>query len=142
MGTGLKALLVKWVLHKIRIWDYTTAARVDHFVANSYYVANRVKKTYGRDADVIYPPVDVEKFTASHNKENFYLTASRMVPYKKIDLIAKAFSQTDKKLVIVGTGPDMEKIKSVSGKNVEILGYQEDDVLIDLMRRAKGFVCG
>ena len=140
LDRGLKGVLAKYFLHKIRIWDASTANRVDHYVANSRYIARRIKKTYGKPSDVIYPPVDVDKFTLREAKEEFYLTASRMVPYKKIDLIVEAFSQTDKKLLVIGDGPDMAKIKSKAGKNVELLGFADDETMADLMGRAKAFV--
>ncbi|GAX86875.1 conserved hypothetical protein [Lebetimonas natsushimae] len=140
LDKGLKGILAKYFLHKIRIWDMSTINRVDYYIANSHYIARRIKKVYGKDSTVIYPPVDVDKFKLKSYKEDFYLTASRMVSYKKIDLIVEAFSKTDKKLVVVGTGPDMEKIKSKAAKNIEILGYQPDSVLIDLMQKAKAFV--
>lgn len=140
LDRGLKGMLAKYFLHKIRLWDASTANRVDHYVANSRYIARRIKKTYGKPSDVIYPPVDVDKFTLREAKEEFYLTASRMVPYKKIDLIVEAFSQTDKKLLVIGDGPDMAKIKSKAGKNVELLGFADDETMADLMGRAKAFV--
>ena len=140
LDRGLKGMLAKYFLHKIRIWDASTANRVDHYVANSRYIARRIKKTYGKPSDVIYPPVDVDKFTLREAKEEFYLTASRMVPYKKIDLIVEAFSQTDKKLLVIGDGPDMVKIKSKAGKNVELLGFADDETMANLMGRAKAFV--
>ncbi|WP_295099242.1 glycosyltransferase family 4 protein [uncultured Campylobacter sp.] len=140
LDRGLKGALAKYFLHKIRLWDASTANRVDHYVANSRYIARRIKKTYGKPSDVIYPPVDVDKFTLREAKEGFYLTASRMVPYKKIDLIVEAFSQTDKKLLVIGDGPDMAKIKSKAGKNVELLGFADDETMADLMGRAKAFV--
>ena len=140
LDRGLKGMLAKYFLHKIRLWDASTANRVDHYVANSRYIAHRIKKTYGKPSDVIYPPVDVDKFTLREAKEEFYLTASRMVPYKKIDLIVEAFSQTDKKLLVIGDGPDMAKIKSKAGKNVELLGFASDETMADLMGRAKAFV--
>jgi len=140
LDRGLKGMLAKYFLHKIRLWDISTINRVDYYIANSHYIARRIKKIYGKESTVIYPPVDVDKFSLYEYKEDFYLTASRMVPYKKIDLIVEAFSQTDKKLVVIGTGPDMEKIKSKAGKNIELLGYQSDEVLIDMMQKAKAFV--
>lgn len=140
LDRGLKGMLAKYFLHKIRLWDASTANRVDHYVANSRYIARRIKKTYGKPSDVIYPPVDVDKFTLREAKEEFYLTASRMVPYKKIDLIVEAFSKTDKKLLVIGDGPDMAKIKSKAGKNVELLGFASDETMADLMGRAKAFV--
>lgn len=140
LDRGLKGMLAKYFLHKIRLWDASTVNRVDHYVANSRYIARRIKKTYGKPSDVIYPPVDVDKFRLHEAKEEFYLTASRMVPYKKIDLIVEAFSQTDKKLLVIGDGPDMAKIKSKAGKNVELLGFADDETMADLMGRAKAFV--
>ena len=140
LDRGLKGMLAKYFLHKIRLWDASTANRVDHYVANSRYIARRIKKTYGKPSDVIYPPVDVDKFTLREAKEEFYLTASRMVPYKKVDLIVEAFSQTDKRLLVIGDGPDMAKIKSKASKNVELLGFASDETMADLMGRAKAFV--
>ncbi|WP_230589100.1 glycosyltransferase family 4 protein [Gallibacterium anatis] len=140
LDRGIKSIIAKYFLYKLRLWDMSTINRVDHYIANSQYISNRIKKVYGRDSDVIYPPVDIDKFTFCDSKEDFFLTASRLVPYKKIDLIVDAFSKTKKKLVVVGTGPDMDKIKSKASSNIEILGYQEDSVLVDLMRRAKAFV--
>ena len=137
---GLKSVLAKYFLHKIRLWDVATANRVDHYIANSYYIATRIKKIYAKESEVIYPPVDVEKFTLHTKKEEYYLTASRMVPYKKIDLIVEAFAGTNRKLVVVGTGPHMDKIKAIAAKNIELLGYQEDRTLIELMQKARAFI--
>lgn len=141
LDKGLKGLLAKYLLHKIRMWDVRTSNGVDHFIANSKFISRRVKKVYGRDADVIYPPVEVERFDFNDNKEDFYLTASRMVPYKRMDLIVEAFANMpDKKLVVIGDGSEMPKIKKKAAANIEILGYQPDQVLHDYMRRAKAFV--
>lgn len=140
LDKGLKGKLAKYFLHKIRMWDMSTVNRVDHYIANSHYIARRIKKVYGKESTVIYPPVDVDKFELCEQKEEFYMTASRMVPYKKIDMIVEAFSKTDKKLVVIGTGPDMEKIKAKAGKNIELMGYQSDEVMIDMMQKAKAFI--
>ena len=122
LDRGLKGALAKLILHKIRIWDYRTANGVDHFVANSQFIARRINKIYGRKSDVIYPPVDVNRFQLKEDKQDFYLTASRLVPYKRIDLIVEAFSHMpDKKLIVIGDGPEMNKIKKKSTKNIEIL---------------------
>ncbi|MBB7207820.1 glycosyltransferase family 4 protein [Escherichia coli] len=138
---GFKGLLAKWILHNIRIWDCRTSNGVDHFIANSKFIARRIKKVYGRNADVIYPPVDVERFTLNENKEQYYFTASRLVPYKRIDLIVEAFSHMkDKKLVVIGDGPEMNKIKAKATSNIEILGYQSNSVMVDYMRNARAFV--
>ncbi|WP_131035911.1 glycosyltransferase family 4 protein [Klebsiella variicola] len=141
LDKGLKGLLAKYLLHKIRMWDVRTSNGVDHFIANSKFISRRVKKVYGRDADVIYPPVEVERFDFNDNKEDFYLTASRMVPYKRMDLIVEAFANMpDKKLVVIGDGSEMPKVKKKAAANIEILGYQPDQVLHDYMRKAKAFV--
>lgn len=138
---GPKALVARWLLHKARLWDTRTANGVDHFVANSEFIARRIWKTYRREATVIYPPVDVDGFALREDKEEFYLTAQRMVPYKKVPAIVEAFrALPERRLVVVGDGPDMEKVKAAAGRNVEILGRQPTPVLRDLMQRAKAFV--
>ena len=138
---GLKSWIAKMILHYMRMWDYRTSNNVDYFIANSKFIAKRIWKCYRREADVIYPPVDVEAFELCEKKEDFYLTASRMVPYKKMDLIVEAFSKMpDKKLIVIGDGPDFAKIKAKAGKNVTLMGYQPFDVLKDHMQRAKAFV--
>lgn len=138
---GLKSKIARLIMHYMRIWDTRTSNGVDYFIANSRFIGRRIWKCYRRSADVIYPPVDVEKFQPCMKKDDFYMTASRMVPYKKMGLIVEAFSQMpDKKLVVIGKGPEFEKIKKVAGSNVKLLGYQPDNVLRDYMERAKAFV--
>lgn len=141
LDKGLKSWITRWILHKIRIWDIRSANGVDHFIGNSKFIAKRIQKCYHREAKVIYPPVDTAAFTLYENKEDFYMTASRMVPYKKMDAIVEAFAlMPDKKLVVIGSGPDFEKIKAKAGKNVQLLGFQPFSVLLDHMQRAKAFV--
>ncbi|MEX3760523.1 glycosyltransferase family 4 protein [Paraburkholderia phenoliruptrix] len=138
---GLKSAMARLILHYIRNWDIRTSNSVDGFIANSEFIARRIKKVYQRDAQVIFPPVDVDAFTLCTQKDDFYLTASRMVPYKKIDLIVEAFARMPgRKLVVIGDGPDMHKIRAKAGPNVEIMGYQPFNVLKDRMSRAKAFV--
>ena len=138
---GLKAAFVKACLHYLRIWDAQSASRVDQFGAISHYVAKRIRKIYGREAHVIYPPVDTNFFVPGDVREHFYLAASRLVPYKKMDLIVEAFSRMpDKRLVVIGDGPDLTKIKGKAKSNIEILGYQPDLVLREYLQRAKAFV--
>jgi glycosyltransferase involved in cell wall biosynthesis len=138
---GLKGMLVRAILHYLRAWDRMSADRVDAFIANSHYIARRVGKTYRRPAHVIYPPVDVDSFTLHESKEDFYLAASRMVPYKRIDLIVEAFAQMpDRHLVVIGDGSEYEKIAAKATPNVALLGYQRDEVLRDYMQRARAFL--
>jgi glycosyltransferase involved in cell wall biosynthesis len=141
LDRGLKGMLAKAVLRYLRQWDRKTANRVGHYIAISRYIAERIKKAYNREATVIYPPVDVAAFVPGPNKEDFYLTASRMVPYKKMDLIVEAFSRMpDRKLVVIGEGPDFRKVKAKAGGNVELLGYQPPSVMRDYLQRARAFV--
>jgi len=138
---GLKSVLVRWLLHYIRLWDTRTANGVDEFVCNSRFVARRIWKVYHRKATVIYPPVDVDKFELCEQKENFYLTASRMVPYKRINLIVEAFAKmSDKRLFVIGNGPDFDKIKAIATPNVILMGYQPLEVLREKMQQAKAFI--
>jgi len=140
LNRGFKGTLAKYFLHKIRLWDVSTAHRVDHYIAISHYIAKRIEKIYGKKADVIYPPVDTSSFTIGETTENYYVTSSRMVPYKKIDLIVEAISKTNHKLIVVGTGPDMEKIKAKAGKNIELLGYQSFEEMISIIQKAKAYI--
>ncbi len=141
LTAGMKSLVARMILHYMRNWDIRTSNSVDHFIANSAFIARRVNKVYHRDSQVIFPPVDVDAFQLCEQKEDFYLTASRMVPYKKIDLIVEAFAKMPgRRLVVIGDGPDMRKIADKATPNVEILGYQPFKVLQDNMRRAKAFV--
>ena len=138
---GLKSALARLILHYMRIWDARTANGVDAFIAISEFIARRIRKVYNRPSRVIYPPVDVSAFALREDKEDFYLTASRMVPYKKIPLIIEAFAaMPDKRLVVIGEGPEFERCKAVATPNVELLGYQPFDVLRDHMQRARAFV--
>ena len=138
---GVKGWLAKWILHKIRLWDSRTANGVDSFIAISHFIARRIKKVYRRESTVIYPPVDIHEFTQVDIKESFYLAASRLVPYKRIDLIVEAFSKMpDRRLVVIGDGPEFDKVREKAKKNIELLGYQEFEVLKDYMQRARAFV--
>lgn len=141
LANGVKGFLARLMLHYIRLWDYRTAAGVDLFIANSFYIAKRIRKVYRRDAVVVHPPVDIQAFPIRLEKEDFYLTASRMVPYKRIDVIVEAFTQMpERRLVVIGDGPEMDKIRSLSSGNITILGYQDDTVLRDYLQRARGFL--
>ncbi|MBU6424797.1 MAG: glycosyltransferase family 4 protein [Rhodospirillales bacterium] len=138
---GGKSIIARLALHYMRLWDTRTAAGVDMFIANSAYVASRIRKTYQREAVVVHPPIDVDAFTLRMEKEDFYVTASRMVPYKRIDLIVKAFSQMpERRLVVIGDGPEMKKIKSLTAGNITLLGYQENDILRNYLQRARAFI--
>ena len=111
LDRGLRTLLVRPLLHYLRLWDRVAADRVDLFVANSQYIARRIEKTYRRPAHVLYPPVDVDRFTLGAERHDYYVAASRLVPYKRIDLIVEAFrNMPHRKLVVIGDGPDYKKV--------------------------------
>ena len=140
---GLKSWLTRYILHKVRLWDYRTANGVDHFIANSGFIARRVYKVYRREAAVIHPSVNTENFSLVEDKQDYYLAASRLVPYKKISLIAETFAQMpERKLKIVGTGPERKKIEQIVAgcANIEYLGFVEDAKLSSLMQNARAFV--
>lgn len=141
LDKGIKGFLAKKILHRIRQWDVISSNRVDHFIANSNYIAGRIKKIYNRDAAVIYPPVDTHLYPLETNKEEFYFTASRFVPYKKVELIVEAFAaMPDKRLLVAGDGPNRKLVESRAAKNIELLGYLPAEKLNHYMRKAKGFV--
>lgn len=141
LDRGVVGWPARWLLHKARLWDTRTANGVDEFIAISHFIARRIWKTYRREATVIYPPVDVDSLSVKEDKDDFYLTVSRLVPYKKVNLIVEAFGRLpDKKLVIIGDGPQFKSIKAAAGENVTMLGYQSSQVVHDYMQRANGFV--
>jgi glycosyltransferase involved in cell wall biosynthesis len=141
LDRGVKGLLAKWMLHRMRMWDVRTANGVDHFVTNSNYIAARIRKVYRRDAVVIYPPVDVDAFTLREKKDDYYVTASRLVPYKKVDVVVEAFAgMPDKKLIVIGDGPGLGKLRAKAHKNVTFLGYQERDALARHLQAARAFI--
>ena len=136
-----RKILIRFFLHYLRLWDVQSAVRVDAFAAISHHVAKRIQKTYGRKSVVIYPPVDTDFFEVSHKKADFYVAASRMVPYKKMDLIVEAFGlMPEKKLVVIGDGPDLQKIKAKASKNIEIIGYQSNADLKKYLQQAKALI--
>jgi len=141
LDKGVKGWVARQLLNRLQEWDYETAQHVDYFIANSHYIADRIRRAYGRESTVIYPPVDIVNFRLSNNKDNYYLTASRMVPYKKMDLIVETFTRMpDRKLIVIGDGPDYKKVRSLAGANVKMLGYQPFEVLRDYLQRAKAFI--
>ena len=141
LENSFKGKLTRLLLNKLRLWDYASSARVDHFISNSEFIKKRINKCYRRSSQVIYPPVDVDKFQLNEVKKSYYFTCSRLVQYKKIQLIVEAFNKMpDKRLVVAGTGPEFDKIKSIASSNIELLGYVEFKKLKRLMEQAKCFV--
>ncbi|KAB8317552.1 glycosyltransferase family 4 protein [Tolypothrix campylonemoides VB511288] len=140
LGSGLPGWMTRYVLHGLRQWDVLTANRVDYFIANSKHTARRIWRCYRREATVIYPPVHIESFPFVPQKQDYYVTVSRLVSYKQVCLIIRAFNKLQLPLVVIGTGPEMKKIRRIAKSNIQILGWQANDMVKKYMAYAKGFV--
>lgn len=139
-GRGIAGIFTRYLLHRLRQWDVLSANRVDYFLANSKHTARRIWRYYRRPAEVIYPPVDVDRFQFEAQKQDFYVTVSRLVSYKKISLIVQAFNQLGLPLVVIGSGPELQQIQKIAQPNVQILGWQPNTVVEQYMAQAKAFV--
>jgi glycosyltransferase involved in cell wall biosynthesis len=139
-GKGLPGILTRYLLHRLRQWDVLSANRVDYFIANSHHTARRIWRCYRRPAEVIYPPVDTQRFYFQPKKQDFYLTVSRLVSYKKIPLIVEAFNHLGLPLVVIGDGPELKQVRRIARSNVQILGWQADAIVEEYMTQAKAFV--
>jgi glycosyltransferase involved in cell wall biosynthesis len=128
------------IIAAMRGWDYRAAQRVNHFIAISTEIQERIKTYYGRDSVVIYPPVDTTRFQPSTTVEDYYLIVSRLIPYKRIDLAVQAATRLNLPLKIGGKGRDLERLKAMAGPTVEFLGYVPDEQLPDLMAKCKAFL--
>ena len=133
-------LLMPPVAAALRRWDRATAAGVHHFVAISRFVADRIRRNYGRSADVIYPPVDVARFRIEESPGEFYLVVSALTPYKRVDLVVEAASRLGRRLVIVGSGPEEAKLRAMAGPTVELLGWRDDAETADLYARCRALI--
>ena len=139
--SNIRGLITKILLHYFRLWDSQSQQRVDHFITNSQFVRRRIEKVYRRTADIVYPPVDVKRFTCCPVKDDHYLTAGHMVPYKKIGMVVDAFAKMpNRRLRVIGHGPEFEQIRRRATPNVQMLGYQPNAVLRDEMQRAKALI--
>jgi glycosyltransferase involved in cell wall biosynthesis len=139
-GRGIAGIYTRYLLHSLRQWDVISANRVDYFIANSRHTASRIWRCYRREAEVIYPPVAIERFTCQKEKEDFFLTVSRLVSYKQIGLIVESFNQLGYPLVIIGDGPELSDLKQKAKANITFKGAQSNEVVEEYMRKAKAFV--
>jgi len=138
---GLKDIITRIILHYIRLWDISASTRPDAILASSSFIAKRIRKIYRRESQVLYPPVNTELFSLQESKSDYYLTVSRLVPYKRVDLIMDAFrTMPDKKLIVIGDGPERKKIRKLAASNIQWLGYQSTDVLRKYMQNARAFI--
>ena len=140
LGRGIPGMFTRYLLHRLRQWDVVSANRVDYFIANSQTTARRIWRCYRRPAEVIYPPVKTDRFQFQSQKQDFYLTVSRLVSYKKIALIVKAFNQLGRSLVVIGDGTELEYLRQLAKPNVKILGWQPNHVVDRYMAEATAFV--
>ncbi|MBR8830107.1 MAG: D-inositol-3-phosphate glycosyltransferase [Chroococcopsis gigantea SAG 12.99] len=140
LGKGIPGTFTRGLLHYLRQWDVISANRVDYFIANSQYTAQRIWRCYRRRAKVIYPPVEIDRFPYVEKKEDFYVTVSRLVGYKKVSLIVEAFNELGLPLIVIGDGEEMEKIRSLAKGNVHILGAVDNQTVAQYMAAAKAFV--
>ncbi len=140
LGKGLKGIAARYLLHRLRQWDVISANQVDYFIANSRWTAQRIWRCYRREAKVIYPPVNIERFPFVEKKEDFYVTVSRLVPYKKVSLIVRAFNKLGKNLVVIGGGTELEELRAIAKPNVQILGRQPDETVEQYLSQAKAYV--
>ena len=123
----------------LRQWDRLAADRVDHFIAISQTIRQRIAKVYRRDSTIIYPPVDTSRFAPSTHVEDYYLIVGRLVPYRRIDILIEAFNKMQRPLVIAGEGRDRARLESMAESNIQFLGYVPDEDLPDLLARCQGF---
>lgn len=138
---GKGKFLARYFLHKIRLWDAHSSLRVDAFACISHFIARRIEKCYRRKAEVIYPPVSIEQFPLCEQKEAYYLTASRLVPYKKVDVIVEAFRNLpDKQLIVIGEGPEKKKLEKNLPSNVKLLGHVPLETVREYMGHARAFI--
>jgi glycosyltransferase involved in cell wall biosynthesis len=140
---GLEGIYARWLLKRLREWDASSANNVDHFLANSNYIARRIAKTYRREATVIHPPVDVDRFVIRNDKEDFFLLAGRLVPYKHAEVVIESFAaDPGRRLIVVGDGPEKDRVRNAAKgcTNIDFRGSVPQSVLIDLMQRARALV--
>jgi len=137
-GNPLKALVAKPILASLRVWDRNASARVDRFVAISHHIRRRILTFYGRESDVVYPPIDTDKWTTGGQRGGkFDLIVSALVPYKRIDLAVRTYSSLGFPLKIVGVGTELEKLRIMANPNIEFTGWQSDSQLLDLYRTCR-----
>ena len=133
-------ILIRYILFKLREWDFSSGGRADYLIANSNFTSRRIKKYWGLDSKVIHPPVEIERFMFNKNREDFYLSVCRLVPNKRIDLLVNSFNKSGLPLYIVGEGTEFKALKKMAKSNIKFLGKQPNKVVEDLMSRCRCFI--
>lgn len=137
---GLKSIFYSPLIKYLREWDFLASDRPDMYVANSRNVKNRISKYYKQDSEVIYPPVDVDRFKTSKSHSGYFLIVSTLTPYKKIDLAVQLFNKIGRKLVIIGDGPQRDFLESIAGDNIDFLGFKDDETVTEYMRNCRALI--
>ncbi len=137
---GIGEWLASRLIHRVRQWDFLASDRVDYSIANSKNTAQRIRKFYRKEAEVIYPPVDTERFKAHDKHEGYFLIVSTLTPYKRIDLAVELFNKLGKRLVIIGDGPDRKRLQSRAAANIDFLGFKSDDVVKTYYENCRAFI--
>lgn len=131
---------IRYMLYKLREWDFSSSQRIDYFIANSNFTAKRIKKYWGLNSEVIHPPVDVGRFKFNNSRDNYYLSVNRLVPNKRIDLLIKSFNKLQKPLLIIGDGPERKKLQSLAKSNIKFLGKISNAEVENYMSRCRAFI--
>jgi glycosyltransferase involved in cell wall biosynthesis len=140
LGRGLRRRVGELMTRPLRAWDRSTHSRVDRFIAISDYVRERIARAYGRDSEVIYPPVDTERFRPMGKAEDYFLVVSALVPYKRIDLVVEGFRARGEELWVVGDGPLLPRLRSIAPPNVRFLGWVADRDLPGVVARCRALL--
>lgn len=140
LKSGLRSAIARWILHYIRQWDYAASARVDHYLAASRWVASGIWRSYRREAEILYPPVDVRNILPSREKDEYFITIARQESHKKVLLVVQAFSQLGLPLVVIGKGEEEDQILKAAGENIRILGWQPDQIVREYLSKAQAYV--
>jgi glycosyltransferase involved in cell wall biosynthesis len=137
---ALKRLVIERIIRNVRMWDQLAADRVDRYIANSRHVRNRIRKYYRKEATILYPPVDTQYFKPQKEHQNYFLIVAALTPFKKLDMAIQLFNKTGKKLIIIGSGAQLDYLRSIAGPSVSVLGRKDDTVVRSYIQNCRGFI--
>ncbi|MFH1533993.1 MAG: glycosyltransferase [Nitrospirota bacterium] len=138
--SGLKSVFYSPLIKYLREWDFLAADRADTYIANSRNVKNRISKYYKQDSEVIYPPVDIDRFKTSKSHSGYFLIVSTLTPYKKIDLAVQLFNKIGRRLIVIGDGPQREYLENIAGDNIDFLGFKDDDTVTEYLMNCRALI--
>lgn len=137
---GLKGMLYAFLMKYLRQWDRISADRPDFYVANSLNVQKRLKKYYQMNSEVVYPPVDTDKFKVKEGHSGYFLIVSTLTPYKRIDLAVELFNKIGRRLVIIGDGPQREYLQRIAAENIDFLGFKDDKTVVEYLQNCRALI--